>query len=485
MSIAFRCQCGQKLRAKPEMAGRQTRCPKCSSVVDIPAAPQSAPQINTGQPQQPKSASAPQINTGQQQPVTQPVQPVTQPVTQPVVTPHVPVQPVQQFVEMVVPCVCGASFQVSSQYAGQQANCPTCGNPCLIPQQPVVNAVQPQVTPGLVAANPFETPAAPNTAIGPAPKPISLQSEFAKVKIGALIAAIALCVFGGALLLNYFGQGMNQIAYLIGAASYSRPPVPPDRGDHSTRESYNSAMERYREKLDKWRKKQPSAEKLRKRGKMIRNLSKIGRTFYKIGHVILLLAMVGTIVGYVFSFLVPSRKALMGVAISMTAAAALAAIFYLIFQMIPILDDDSSMDYRGHLPYIFAWHFEADFADVFVAVLIDTMLFAPLVLCGVFLILAGKALNRKDVSSSGMISIWLVGGFMIYLLILSIVALIDFELKPPAVIPVVLVWFFQWAANIALGVGVFFLIRGFFKLKSVNLAGTTQRKGGYSGTAFR
>ncbi len=505
MSIAFRCPCGQKLRAKPEMAGRQTRCPKCSAVVDIPTQQQSAPQIDTGQPAQHKAASAPQINTGQPapshstpvptpQPAATPQPAVTpQPVEtpQPVATPQptpVPVQPVQQFVEMIVPCVCGASFQVSSQFAGQQTNCPTCGNPCVIPQQgaqqgaqqPVVTPVQqPIVSSGIPQTNPYESPSA---SIGPAPKPISLEREFSKVKIGALIAAIALCVFAGAILMNYLGQGLTQISVLIGAASVSRPPERPSSTDFSTRESYNAEMRKYREKLEKWQKKQPSPEKLRKRAKMIRNLTKVADVFYKIGHVVLVISIIGCIVGFVFSFLIPTRKALMGVAIAMTAAGALAAIFYLIFQMIPILDDDMFVDYRGHTTYIFMWPAEADFADAFIAGLIDTLLFSPLILSGVFLLLAGKSLNRKDIASSGMLSLWLVGGFLVFLAILFVMALIDFKLKQPALVPMILVWFFQWAANIALGVGLFFLIRGFFKLKSVNLSGGNQRKG-YGGTA--
>ena len=36
MAISFRCQCGKKLSAKDEMAGRSVRCPACSTVLKIP-----------------------------------------------------------------------------------------------------------------------------------------------------------------------------------------------------------------------------------------------------------------------------------------------------------------------------------------------------------------------------------------------------------------------------------------------------------------
>src|SRR5262245_35122427 len=35
--IQFTCPCGQICRARPEMAGRNTRCPRCSTVLTIPA----------------------------------------------------------------------------------------------------------------------------------------------------------------------------------------------------------------------------------------------------------------------------------------------------------------------------------------------------------------------------------------------------------------------------------------------------------------
>jgi RsiW-degrading membrane proteinase PrsW (M82 family) len=42
MSIVFQCECGQKLSAKDELAGRMIRCPACKNAITIPA-PQAAP----------------------------------------------------------------------------------------------------------------------------------------------------------------------------------------------------------------------------------------------------------------------------------------------------------------------------------------------------------------------------------------------------------------------------------------------------------
>lgn len=37
MTIEWRCKCGLKLKAKDEVAGKKTKCPKCSTVMVIPA----------------------------------------------------------------------------------------------------------------------------------------------------------------------------------------------------------------------------------------------------------------------------------------------------------------------------------------------------------------------------------------------------------------------------------------------------------------
>lgn len=50
MSIVVTCSCGQSSRAKPELAGKRVKCPKCGSVMQIPL---------PAQPAQPASPPAP------------------------------------------------------------------------------------------------------------------------------------------------------------------------------------------------------------------------------------------------------------------------------------------------------------------------------------------------------------------------------------------------------------------------------------------
>lgn len=45
MAISFQCQCGKKMNAKEDFAGRRLRCPECQRVVTIPR-PGSSPVIS-------------------------------------------------------------------------------------------------------------------------------------------------------------------------------------------------------------------------------------------------------------------------------------------------------------------------------------------------------------------------------------------------------------------------------------------------------
>jgi hypothetical protein len=36
MAILFRCKCGRELRAKPDLAGKKTKCPECQAILMIP-----------------------------------------------------------------------------------------------------------------------------------------------------------------------------------------------------------------------------------------------------------------------------------------------------------------------------------------------------------------------------------------------------------------------------------------------------------------
>ena len=86
MSIPVRCQCGQQFAAKPELAGKQLRCPSCGNPLRIP--------------------------------------------------PLQPVQPKPQ-AGVTVACTCGSRFLAAPHLYGKRVACPTCGTPLLIPSPAV------------------------------------------------------------------------------------------------------------------------------------------------------------------------------------------------------------------------------------------------------------------------------------------------------------------------------------------------------------
>jgi RsiW-degrading membrane proteinase PrsW (M82 family) len=51
MAISFVCSCGKPLRAKDELAGKKTKCPHCSSIVEIPPAEFDPTSVLGGPPQ--------------------------------------------------------------------------------------------------------------------------------------------------------------------------------------------------------------------------------------------------------------------------------------------------------------------------------------------------------------------------------------------------------------------------------------------------
>ena len=97
MSIRVECQgCGRKFQAPEKLAGRRTKCPKCSAVIQVGARPlQPSEQVTSGEDS---------------------VQPI--PVT----------------------CGCGKKFWAKAELAGKRVKCPACGDALAIaaeqPDQP-------------------------------------------------------------------------------------------------------------------------------------------------------------------------------------------------------------------------------------------------------------------------------------------------------------------------------------------------------------
>ena len=104
MAIPFRCECGKRLQAKDELAGRRIRCPDCGRTLKVPAAAPGGAPATTG-PARPAAAAA---------------------------------RSEADTVELGVvqfPCECGHNLKARRQDAGSRTACPSCGRQVTIPAE--------------------------------------------------------------------------------------------------------------------------------------------------------------------------------------------------------------------------------------------------------------------------------------------------------------------------------------------------------------
>jgi serine/threonine protein kinase len=101
LDLEVRCHCGQRMVAKPQMAGKLVRCPRCAEIVQIPG---------------PRTS-------GQQQRVA---------------------------------CgSCGQQFLAREDLAGKAVKCPVCGKPLTVPRPGVARSLAPQIEVGCVCGQQF------------------------------------------------------------------------------------------------------------------------------------------------------------------------------------------------------------------------------------------------------------------------------------------------------------------------------------------
>jgi DNA-directed RNA polymerase subunit M/transcription elongation factor TFIIS len=110
MSIPFSCECGKRLHAKDQFAGRRLKCPKCARVITIP---RHASEL---------SAAA---TTAQAGPRSRAARTMTSPVAAAL--------PKAGFVRFV--CSCGRKMRARTGDAGSSIDCPTCGRELTIPKR--------------------------------------------------------------------------------------------------------------------------------------------------------------------------------------------------------------------------------------------------------------------------------------------------------------------------------------------------------------
>lgn len=114
------CQCGQKMVAKREMAGKVVRCPRCSNAVQLPGPIQIDVTCRScGQRFMAQEELAGRV-------VKCPM--CSRPLTVPLPGSAAPMVP-----PLEVICTCGQQFVANRQLAGKKVKCTACGSPLVVP----------------------------------------------------------------------------------------------------------------------------------------------------------------------------------------------------------------------------------------------------------------------------------------------------------------------------------------------------------------
>jgi predicted Ser/Thr protein kinase/DNA-directed RNA polymerase subunit RPC12/RpoP len=125
--IEVTCRCGQRLRAKRELAGKRIRCPRCSGVVALPGA--SVAGTSTGQ----IDVACRQCGQRFLARLSLAGKVVRCPMCSRPLTVAKPgeVQPTVPQIEVI--CMCGQQFVARAHLAGKRVKCTACGRPLQIP----------------------------------------------------------------------------------------------------------------------------------------------------------------------------------------------------------------------------------------------------------------------------------------------------------------------------------------------------------------
>lgn len=126
-NLELTCNCGQRMVAKPQMAGLMVRCPRCANILQIPGAKSSGQQANVRCQQCGQQFLARQELAGKVVKCPMCGKPLTVP--RPGAAPS-------RLPQIEVTCTCGQQFVARPDLAGKRVKCPACGRPLNVPHTP-------------------------------------------------------------------------------------------------------------------------------------------------------------------------------------------------------------------------------------------------------------------------------------------------------------------------------------------------------------
>jgi hypothetical protein len=129
MSIPFGCECGKRLQAKEEFAGKKMKCPGCGKILVIPGG-EPPPEARQREPAAAPDENGQNVAAGTPAPAPDPA--------------------VVQFV-----CSCGRRLKARREDAGAEIDCPECGRSLRIPAADTDTPPAPAAAPPLLVGDGF------------------------------------------------------------------------------------------------------------------------------------------------------------------------------------------------------------------------------------------------------------------------------------------------------------------------------------------
>jgi hypothetical protein len=260
----------------------------------------------------------------------------------------------------------------------------------------------------------------------------STTQKWRRVSTGMMISAIGCCVLAGAFAFLLLSELLLNVAILnIASAAESRDL-----------DSVQSA----------------------------RSMIETSATVYKIGRVGMSVALAAAIAGFAFYPFAPAQKGSLGLGIATLVAGSAWFLVDLVFRTLRAFDESTLLSTRGaavayetFLVAISGGEAYREGGDKVLCLLFEAIGIAALVLLALFLAAAARAQKDRGHASDCMRPVWCMVGYGSVILLLYIIAFIDWEREGGGIPWYAYVsWFMHWAANVLYAVVLVFLIKALF-----------------------
>lgn len=337
--------------------------------------------------------------------------------------------------EIIMGCGCGQQFRVEARFAGQQVQCPACHAVCVIPggQSSMAPSMAPspvQQTPGFGGPFDYQQAAYQQPVYQqPTYQPPGYSGSYGrpryKTGLGIFIFAIAACVFGGGFGLQRMAEGLMEVRAISARASRG------NRGMDFSASSINT----------------------------MKTLNNITSILVKVGAIAMMLGMVAIIVAAVFCILSPAP--LMALGITEVSLAALATILLLIFEWIPVLQNDPFGSSLTFNLMGLNW-FSSDVGDALLGLLVRFSEIATFLIFSIFMMFALRGQRGRGISPDqpkfALIALVVCAGIHLLLMILGMI-----RIQGDAMVYVYMI--IRWLAHAGMIVGLVLIIKSSFEAK--------------------